>query len=80
MRNIGLDYGICTNYRHFVLITKQYGYSKYHLFDFASIEGNREKLMEFIGIFSKERIIDRGFVQKLQKESVVEEREFTKEF
>jgi hypothetical protein len=80
MGSIGLDYGICTNYKDFVLITKQFGYSKYHFFDFNSIKGNDEKLKEFIGIFSKERIIEKGFVEKLQKESVVEEREFTKEF
>ncbi|MGQ0772369.1 MAG: Eco57I restriction-modification methylase domain-containing protein, partial [Nitrososphaerota archaeon] len=80
MGNLGLDYGICTNYKDFVLITKQHGYSKYHLFDFNSIKRNEEKLKEFIGIFSKERIIDKGFVERLHKESIIEEREFTKEF
>lgn len=80
MGSIGLDYGICTNYKDFVLITKQHGYSKYHIFDFNSIKRNEEKLKEFIGIFSKERLIDRGFIEKLHKESVIEEREFTKEF
>ena len=80
MGSIGLDYGICTNYKHFVLITKQFGYSKYYFFDFNSIKNNEQKLKEFVSIFSKERIIDNGFVEKLQKESVIEEREFTKEF
>ncbi|HXG74678.1 MAG TPA: TaqI-like C-terminal specificity domain-containing protein [Candidatus Nitrosotenuis sp.] len=80
MGSIGLDYGVCTNYKEFVLITKQHGYSKYHIFDFNSIKKNDEKLKEFIGIFSKDRIIDKGFVEKLHKESVIEEREFTKEF
>jgi SAM-dependent methyltransferase len=80
MGSLALDYGICTNYKDFVLITKQHGYSKYHIFDFNSIKKNEEKLKEFIGIFSKERIIDKGFVEKLHKESIIEEREFTKEF
>jgi len=77
MGSIGLDYGICTNYKEFVLITKQFGYSKYHQFDFSSIVKNDDKLKEFIGIFSKERIIDKGFVEKLYDKSVTEEREFT---
>ena len=80
MGSISLDYGICTNYQDFVLITKQFGYSKYHFFDFISIKKDEEKLKEFVGIFSKERIIDTGFVEKLHKESIIEEREFTKEF
>lgn len=78
--SIGLDYGICTNYKEFVLITKQFGYSKYHLFDFKSIQSNEEKLREFIGIFSKTRIIEKGFVEKLEKESIIEEKELTDEF
>lgn len=80
MGSLGLDYGICTNYKDFVLITKQFGYSKFYFFDFTSIKKNEEKLKEFIGIFSKERIIDKGFVEKLHQESIIEEREFTKEF
>jgi len=80
MGSIGLDYGICTNYKHFVLITKQFGYSKYYFFDFNSIKNNEQKLKEFIGIFSKERIIDNGFVEKISTESVTEEKKFTKEF
>ena len=78
--NIGLDYGICTNYKEFVLITKQFGYSKYHFFDFKSIQSNEKKLREFIGIFSKTRIIEKGFVEKLEKESIIEEKQFTEEF
>ena len=80
MGNEGLDYGVCTNYEKFILITKELGYSKEHIFDFTTIENNEEKLKEFIGIFSKQRIIDDGFVEKLYNESITEEREFTKEF
>src|SRR5438105_3455659 len=32
-----LDYGICTNYKDFVLIDKSQGYSRYYLFDFTEI-------------------------------------------
>ena len=80
MGSIGLDYGICTNYKDFILITKELGYSQEHKFDFTSIERNPNKLKEFIGIFSKERIVDKGFIKKLHKQSITEEREFTKEF
>ncbi len=80
MGKAGLDYGICTNYKDFILITKHLGYTKFHLIDFTTIKNNEEKLREFIGIFSQERIIDKGFVEKLRDESQIEEKEFTKEF
>ena len=79
MGNLDLEYGICTNYKDFVLITKSRGYSKYFFFDFTKTK-NEDKLKEFIGIFSKSRIIDEGFVEKLYDESIMEEKEFTKEF
>ena len=77
----GSDYGICTNYKEFVLMTRA-DYPALHWFDFESIRENREeKLKEFVGIFSKERLIDNdGSVEDLHKESVGEEKEFTTEF
>lgn len=75
-----IKYGICTNYRDFILIDKSKGYSKYHFFDFLSIKEDPEKLKEFIAIFSKESIIDKEFIEKLYEKSIIEEREFTKEF
>jgi SAM-dependent methyltransferase len=80
MGSIGLDYGICTNYKDFVLISKEVGYYKVHNFNFLSIKNNEQKLKEFVGIFSKERIIEKSFVKTLHTESIIEEREFTKEF
>jgi len=74
------DYGICTNYRHFVLIDKTKGYSKYHLFDFLDIEKDKEKLKEFVAIFSNQNVLENEFILKLYEESILEEREFTKEF
>ena len=76
----GYDYGICTNYRDFVLLSKDVGYYKYHKFDFLSIKDNDEKLKEFVGIFSRQRIIEKTFIKKLYEESITSEREFTKEF
>ena len=80
MGSVGLDYGICTNYKEFILITKELGYTKEHKFDFISISKNEDKLKEFIAIFSKDRIIEEGFIKKLYAESSNEEKEFTKEF
>ena len=79
MGKLDLEYGICTNYKDFVLITKSRGYSKYHFFDFTKVK-DVNKLKEFVGIFSKTRIIDEGFVEKIQEASIIEEKEFTKEF
>ncbi len=79
-RKENFDFGIATNYRDFVLIDKSKGYSKYYHFDFMEIENNDNKLREFIAIFSKESIIDKGFLPKLYEESILEEREFTKQF
>lgn len=74
------DYGICTNYRYFVLIDRSKGYSKYHFIDFLEIEHNKDKPKEFVAIFSKKNILDNNFLPKLYDESVLEEREFTKQF
>jgi len=76
----GYDYGICTNYQDFVLLVKDVGYYKYHKFSFQSVRNNDEKLKEFVGIFSRQRIIEKTFVKKLYDESIIAEREFTKEF
>ncbi len=80
MGTLNLDYGVATNYKDFLLIDKSKGTSKAHFLDFTSIKGNDEKLREFIAIFSKDGIIDKKFIDKLYDASVVEEREFTKEF
>jgi len=80
MGSLNLDYGITTNYRDFVLIDKNRGTSKYHFFDFTEIKNNDDKLREFIAIFCRESIIEKRFVESLYNASVIEEREFTKEF
>ncbi|PIN85003.1 MAG: hypothetical protein COV47_04480 [Candidatus Diapherotrites archaeon CG11_big_fil_rev_8_21_14_0_20_37_9] len=77
---LDLEYGIVTNYKDFILLDKSKGYSKYHFFNFTEIERNENKLKEFIAIFSKESTIDKKFLEELYNKSVIEEREFTKEF
>ncbi|KAF6247115.1 hypothetical protein C6990_05390 [Nitrosopumilus sp. b3] len=77
---LNLDYGIATNYEQFVLIDKGKGTSKFHSFHFKDIKKDEEKLREFIAIFSKSSIIDNKFVTTLYDQSVIEEKEFTKQF
>ena len=72
-------YGIVTNYKIFILFKYDVGSTKYYLFDFEDIKRNPNKLQEFVAIFSRESI-DKGFVEDLYKKSIIEEREFTKEF
>jgi len=72
-------YGIVTNYQTFILFKYNVGSQKYHEFNFQEIKINPDKLKEFIAIFSKESI-DNNFVEKLYEKSIIEEREFTKEF
>ncbi|MCH7559893.1 MAG: N-6 DNA methylase, partial [Thaumarchaeota archaeon] len=80
MGTLNLDYGVATNYGQFVLIDKSKGTSKYHIFNFKDVKNNEDKLKEFIAIFSKESIIDKKFVVTLYDQSVIEEKEFTKQF
>jgi len=76
----GFRYGIATNYDDFILFDRYVGNEKYYHFNFRSIKSHPEKLKEFIAVFSKDRLVDEGFVEKIKKESEVEDREFTKEF
>lgn len=80
MGELQLSYGVATNYRLFILIDYHQGTSKYYCFDFENIRNNDEKLKEFIGVFSKKRLIDEKIVDRLFEASLVEERDFTKEF
>ena len=74
-----IPYGVLTNYREFVLFKREEGYNKYHKIDFLDIKKNPEKLKEFIFIFSKESF-EKEDTTKLYKDSIVEERNLTKEF
>jgi len=74
------DYGVSTNYRYFVLLDAKHGLTKCHKFDFHNIDGNEDKLKEFIGIFSYQNLVLEKFLKDLFNASVTEELEFTKEF
>ena len=73
------EFGICTNYRLFILIIREYGTSRHHQFDFETISKDESKLKEFVYIFSKQ-YIENDFVINLQEQSVTEEKELTDEF
>ena len=79
MGSSGAEYGICSNYRHFVLITRRLGYARYYMFDFAEIGKDPDRLKEFVGVFSKARM-EGGFVERAHDESASEERELAEEF
>ena len=80
MNEDATHFGIITNYRKFILFDHTKGQNRWHEFDFLKIKDNKEKLLEFVSIFSRKSIIEKGFVEKLHKGSVVEVRNFTKEF
>ncbi|MCC7574354.1 N-6 DNA methylase [Candidatus Woesearchaeota archaeon] len=73
-----IPFGILTNYRLFVLFDRNEGDKKYHLIDFTELT-KEEKLKEFIALFSREQV-EKGFITEVIQQSIVEEREFTKEF
>ncbi|MCK4552847.1 N-6 DNA methylase [Candidatus Pacearchaeota archaeon] len=74
-----IPYGILTNYRDFVLFKREEGYTKYHKINFLDIKKNPDKLKEFIFIFSKESF-EKEDTTKLYNDSIIEERNLTKEF
>ncbi|MBU1245409.1 MAG: N-6 DNA methylase, partial [Nanoarchaeota archaeon] len=73
-----IPFGILTNYRLFVLFDRNEGSKKYHLIDFTELT-KEDKLKEFIALFSREQV-EKGFITEVIQQSIVEEREFTKEF
>lgn len=82
---LGHDYGLCTNYDDFVLLSRNVGFEKVYKFNFSTLKGiqnklDEEKLKEFIGIFAKRRIFDEDIITKLTNESILAEQEFTDEF
>lgn len=74
-----IPYGVLTNYKEFILFKREEGYMKYHKIDFLDIKKNPDKLKEFILIFSKDSF-EEDKTTKLYKDSVIEERNLTKEF
>ncbi|MCH8945358.1 MAG: N-6 DNA methylase [Nanoarchaeota archaeon] len=73
-----IPYGILTNYQEFVLFSREEGDSKFHTIDFTELT-NENKLKEFLALFSREEI-EKDFISDVIQKSIIEEREFTKEF
>ena len=73
------EYGVCTNYNKFVLVTKEHGQQKCHRFCFDEIANNDDKLKEFILIFSYDNLKKRS-VSTIYDKSENQNREFTEEF
>ena len=74
MAKCGSKYGMCTNYKNFILL--QQGNDQYYEFDFLRAK-NDEALKEFILIFSKSGIPN---VEQTIDDSIKEEKTFTNEF
>ena len=73
------EFGICTNYKIFILVIREYGVSKHHKFDFEEIRNDPSKLKEFVYIFSKNSL-ENDFVITLQEKSALTEKELTDDF
>ena len=75
-----LKYGVCSNYRQFVLLAKTHGYQQRYEFDFESVRGNDDNLRKFIGVFSKENLVDDKAVNGLIMASSRADMQFTNDF
>ncbi|QEE15627.1 N-6 DNA methylase [Promethearchaeum syntrophicum] len=80
MSEYPIPYGVCTNYDVFILLDYTKGNQRYYQFKFRDILKDESKIKEFIGIFSKRRIIDEKFLETLYLESDKEEKSFSSEF
>lgn len=79
MGSTGARYGVCTNYRRFVLLTRETGTQRHHELDFEEVGRDPERLAEFVAVFSRESI-EGGIVGRARGETASEERELTGEF
>ena len=73
------EYGICTNHRDFVLITKRFALAKCHAFDFRAVRSDPAALREFLGVFSA-RSLAGGFPYAAQARSAAADRGLAAEF
>lgn len=83
------EFGICTNYRHFILITKKSKVVQ-HRFDFGDVDLNgmvdgtevrinEEKLKEFVGIFV-DGVLDGRRITNMRRKAIMWEKAVTDEF
>ena len=75
-----IKYGVCTNYRKFVLMDYNLKFSAFQEFDFKSTKNNDEKLKEFIGIFSYKSLVINKDISKFKSISDNADEELTTEF
>ena len=75
-----LKYGVCSNCRQFVLLAKTHGYQQRYEFDFESVRGSDDNLRKFIGVFSKESLVDGRAVDDLVLASSRADMQFTDDF
>ena len=73
-----IPFGVLTNYEKFVLFDRNEGSKKYYSIDFTDLS-DEKKLKEFVAVFSRKKV-EEGFIFEIIEKSVIEEREFTKEF
>jgi len=81
----GFDYGVVSNYKDFILLTKNTQLVKAHKFDFLSIKKTEDridenKLKEFILLFSKKEVFVNNSIEELSNQTILSEQEFTDEF
>ena len=83
-----VNFGICTNYQEFILMTKSGGKTIQHRFDFNTVNTDitgenisidEQKLKEFIGIF-RNSLFTKKNLNDLRNDSIKQEREITDEF
>ena len=79
MGKAGARYGICTNYRQLVLIMREHGYRRCHVFDFEEARQNPKRLRELVCVFSRERL-EAGFAEKIRSRADEAEKKLTGEF
>lgn len=82
MGNGGLEFGVCTNFQEFVLLVTRpgYGYTRHHLFDFAVLADDPDRLKEFVWCFGADALGGPERVDGLADGTASEEHEITDEF
>ena len=80
-KNPDINYAVVTNFKDFVLITRDKLRAECYKFSFPhkKLKLLDKEILEFISIFSKESIVS-GFIKKLKHETEVEEIQITDEF
>ena len=79
MERSGLEYGMCSNYRRFVLLARGHGHSECHQFDLEDARGDLGRLREFVGVFGRAGIVS-GFAGLAHSRSAGEDRDSTADF